>query len=123
MKSINKNRGFSLSGFIMLLVGFAVIGGLGFQVGFTKLQKRTIEKTITEVLAEGAQKDWGAREIQSSLIKRFDVNNIPATKDNIVVSKAGTKGFRVSVSISREVRLFEGVTLVMDASADKSSEQ
>ena len=61
------------------------------------------------------------KQIQNNIIKRLDVNSLNIGKDNIIITKSG-RGYKVSVSLNKEFKIGENITVSIDASVEENSE-
>lgn len=121
IKKLKKQSGISLMNFLMWLVLIGIVGGYGVQVGLLYLKKRNVSNAIEQTFAEVAKKDGAtARDVQSALIKKLGINDIELKPDDLTIVKEGN-GFRVSVNMSKEIKVGDKITVIIDSSLEKSS--
>lgn len=108
--SLDKQRGVSLTGLIMILIVLGMVGMLAAQVAPTFMEYRAISKAIVDAKAAGNT----VSEIQQSFNKQSDVNYITSiTGKDLEISKENGE-FQVSFEYQKKIHLVGPASLVLD---------
>lgn len=115
--SLDKQRGVSLTGLIMILIVLGIIGMLGAQIAPTYFEYRAICKAIVE--AKGAGRT--ASEIQNSFNKQADVGYITAISGKELEISKENGEFEVSFEYQKKIHLVGPASLVLDYAGSTAS--
>ncbi len=122
VNQFKKQSGVSLMNFLVWLIAIGVIAGYGVQVGLLYMKKKSVSEAIDQTFAEVAKKDGATtRDVQGLLYKKLGVNSIEIKQDDLVITKEGSRGFRVNVNMSKEMKVGPNVTVIIDSSLEKVS--
>ena len=111
---MNKQRGVSLTGLIMTLIGLTLVALLGFKVFGPYKQFYTIQKVFKQLAVNPEVKSGGRREFIMAWSKYAMTDDVNAVGgDEIELTKEGND-LVISASYSVRVPLFKNLSLLMD---------
>ncbi len=115
---LNRQRGISLSGLIVVLAIIAVIALVVMKVFPTFVEYRAIKSSIVAAKATNGT----VREIQQSFDKNADINAIDAIKGTDLIISKDTGETEISFEYEKRIPLFANVSLLIDyaGTTDKS---
>lgn len=115
MKIVAKQCGFSLGGFIQLLIVGVVIAIFAMKTVPAYMEAMTIEKTFNEIIKDPAMQAASVSDIKAAFRKRaVTMNNVSAiTADDVVVSNDG-KSMSLSASYNKAVPLAGNMSLLLE---------
>lgn len=111
-------RGFSLSGLIVVLAVFGLVAVFAMKVAPTYLEYRSIQGAIVKAKAEGGS----VAEMQRSFDKNAEINNISAINGHDLVISRDSGEPEISFAYEKRIPLASNVSLVIDyaGTTDKS---
>ena len=87
---MRRQKGVTLSGFIMTAVVFIFIALLGFRIGPPYVEYFTIKKQLQAIAADPAMRSGNRREIEDAFMKRGMIEDMTSiTPKDLVISKEG----------------------------------
>ena len=87
---MRRQKGVTLSGFIMVAVVFIFIALLGFRIGPPYVEYFTIKKQLQAIGADPAMRSGNRREIEDAFMKRSMIEDMTSiTPKDLVISKEG----------------------------------
>lgn len=108
-RMVNKERGISLIGTILMLIILAMIGVIALKVVPTVTEYMTIKKAIVVAKTSGS-----VAEIRRSFDKQADVGYVDSiTSKDLDIEKTGD-GFEVSFAYEKKIPLVGPVSLAID---------
>ncbi len=111
---MHKQRGITLTGFLVFAVIAIAAMLLGFKIGPAYMEYLTIQKTLRNLAAEPAMKTVSRGEFNSAWNARAGVDNIKAIGyDDIQIEKDGS-GVVLSAEYSVRVPLFYNLSALME---------
>lgn len=111
---MHKQRGITLTGFLVFAVLFIAAMLLGFKIGPAYMEYLTIQKTLRTLAAEPAMKTATRGEFNSAWNARAGMDNIKAIGyDDIQIEKDGS-GIVLSAEYSVRVPLFGNLSALME---------
>jgi len=116
-RSVGRQAGVSLTGFIFVIAIIALIAVVGMKVVPSVVEYSSIKKAIVSAKNAGTT----AREIQAAFDRQSSVGYIESVvgKD-LEVTRNSDGGFDVSVAYEKKIALFGPVSLVIDYEATTS---
>lgn len=111
---MHKQRGITLTGFMVFAVLLIVALLIGFKIGPSYMEYGTIQKNFRALAAEPSMKTATRGEFNSAWNARAGVDNIKAiTYDDIQIEKDGS-GVVLSAEYSVRVPLFYNISALME---------
>lgn len=102
MQNINRQRGMTVTGWLLVLLMIGIIATLGIKIGPVYLQNYTVQSVLKSLKDEPLITQKTAAMIKEMIMRRLDINGIYSlSKKNIEVKK--TPGVMV-VSIDYKVQ-------------------
>ena len=87
---MRRQRGVTLSGFIMWAIIFIIIALLGFKIGPPYVEYFTIKKQLQAIGADPALRSGTRREIEDAFMKRSMIEDMTSvTPKDLVITKEG----------------------------------
>ena len=87
---MRRQKGVTLSGFIMWAVIFIFIALLGFKIGPPYVEYFTIKKQLQAIGADPAMRSGNRREIEDAFMKRSMIEDMTSiTPKDLVITKQG----------------------------------
>ena len=118
---MNKQRGVTLTGLILVLVVLGVVGLLGIKLFDPYSQYFGIQKTFKALVQNPALKSGNPREVLNAYQRYALIDNLTAIKeDEIEISKDGGS-LVLSATYSVKVPLFRNISLVIDFAPSSAS--
>jgi YbbR domain-containing protein len=113
-KMANKQRGITMSGFMVAVVVFILVAIAGMKIIPAYIQDKTIKSKFEEVARDPELKNATVHDIRMSYIRRVTTSDITAIKaDDIEVTKDAS-GITLSASYSVKIPLFGNASLILE---------
>jgi type II secretory pathway pseudopilin PulG len=109
-KTLQQQRGVSLSGLIVVLALVGVVAVTGLKVLPSVLEYNAIKNAIAAAKEAGGT----VREIQSSFNKNAEVNDITAIKGSDLVISNDSGETEIGFAYEKQIPLFGNVSLLID---------
>lgn len=115
MKTLAKQDGFSLGGFVQLLAVIVVLAVLAMKLVPAYMEAGTIQKTFDEIVKDPAMQGASVSDVKGAFRKRaVTMNNVAViTADDIVIANDG-KSLSLSASYSKTIPLAGNVSLLLE---------
>lgn len=111
---MQRQRGITLTGFLVFSVLFIAALLLGFKMGPAYMENYTIQKIFRVMAAEPGLVNATRGEINSAFNNRATIDNIKAISYNDMEVRKDGNGLVLSASYSVRVPLFYNVSVVME---------
>jgi hypothetical protein len=114
---MRRQRGVTLSGFIMWAVVFIVAALIGFKIGPSYLEFMTIQKHLKAVANDSEARSGDRRAVENSFIRRTSVEDVKSvTSKDLIITKEGD-GIVITVDYSTCAPVVANLRACMDFSA------
>jgi ABC-type dipeptide/oligopeptide/nickel transport system ATPase subunit len=111
---MNKQRGVSMSGFLMLIAVLAFAAIIGMKLIPAYMQDKEVVRILQSIVQDPAMSTAPVSEIRMSLMKRIGIANITAIKaDEVEIDKEGGK-LTLSANYSVKIPLAANASLLLD---------
>jgi len=111
---MRRQKGVTLSGFIMWAIVFCFFGFLGLRIGPSYFEYITIQRQLKEVAKSPEGSSGQRRDVESAFVKRTMIEDIKSiTARDLVITKTGD-GIVVSAEYSTCVPVMANLRACMD---------
>lgn len=107
-RSKNRSSGFTVGGFVLLLIVAMVVAFFGMKVGPMYVEFGSVKQAMEGLATESYP---SASEVKKSLIKRMDINYVTSVADSDIKVKPANGAFEVTVDYYVEKTLFSNLTV------------
>jgi len=118
---MDKQRGLTLGGFIVICFIVIFVALLGFKLFTPYMQYLTIKKTLQQIANDPEVKSGPIKDVKMAYIKHAMIDNIDAVgPDDLDIEKDGDN-LTISAAYSVKVPLFYNVSLLIDFNASSEN--
>ncbi|MBS4098439.1 MAG: DUF4845 domain-containing protein [Sulfuricella sp.] len=116
--NLNKQRGVSLSGVVVVMVVLALVGLVGAKMVPAYVDYFNIKKVFAAMEGAGELKNLGSKELRMSYSKRASIDNISSIgAEDLIINKGSDGDMVMSVEYTVKTPLFANVSLMVDFKA------
>jgi hypothetical protein len=113
-RSLEKQKGITLSGILTVCVGLGLIGILAAKVVPSVVEYTDILREVKAIAADPAVRGGSMRDIKTAFTKRADVAYIKSiTAEDLDISKDGDEVV-IEFAYAQKIPLFANASLVLD---------
>ena len=116
-----KQRGVSLSGFLVVVVVIILVLIVGMKIGPAYVQDKTIKSKLVEVAHDPEMKSLQAHEIRAAFSKRAAMSDITNVKAEDIEVTKDDSGLTLSVSYAVKIPLIGNASLVLEFNPSSAS--
>jgi uncharacterized protein DUF4845 len=117
---MNRQRGVSLSGFVMWSIVLIFFGFLGLKIGPTYFEYMTLNKQMKAVVNDPATRGGSRKEVENAFMTRSLVSDISSVSyRDLVITKEGD-GYSLSADYTVCVPIISNIKACMDFSASSN---
>ncbi len=111
----HKQRGVSLSGAVMVMIGLALIGLVAAKMVPPYTDYFSIKKILTAMEVNGELKTLGSKDLRLSYARRALIDNVRSiTPEDLLIEKGPDGNMVVSVEYSVKTPLVANISLLID---------
>jgi hypothetical protein len=116
-----KKNGFSLLGYLILIVLTLVFIAYAIKIGSIFLEQRTVQnivKTAIQKEKNNSDSTDPKRDITDSILTQVSLTNLPITKNDIIITKSKNE-LLITIPLIKEIKITQKIKVVFDLTVEE----